>query len=268
MNQPQLLLATDLDGTLLRSDGSVSTRAREALAAAREAGIRVLFVTGRPPQFLSEMAQVTGHSGDVLCANGAMLTSLETLQPTLVRSLTYDDAVELTTLLADHDPSVEFRVMLHREGDHPLRLVGTGRAYVPEIHAHLADGWSAFKLAVITSASDQTSDTYLETASELVGHLAEVTHSSPAYPIVEIAARGVHKGAALAEYAAGLGLAEHAVHAVGDMPNDLPMLTWAGNSYAVANAHREVLAAVRDHLPSNDDDGVAVLLERLLVSGA
>lgn len=264
MNPPRLLLATDLDGTLLRSDGSVSTRAREALAAARDAGVQVLFVTGRPPQFLAEMADTTGHSGDVLCANGAMLTSLETLQPTLVRSLAHDDAVELTALLAEHDPSVEFRVMLHREGEQPLRLVGTGRGYVPEIHAHLADGWSAFKLAVITSAPDQTSDTYLQTAADLVGHLAEVTHSSPAYPIVEIAARGVHKGAALAEYASDLGLAQGAVHAVGDMPNDLPMLNWAGNSYAVANAHREVLAAVRDHLPSNDDDGVAVLLERLV----
>lgn len=263
MTSPRLLLATDLDGTLLRSDGTVSPRAREAIAAARDAGVRVLFVTGRPPQFLAEMADTTGHSGDVLCANGAMLTSLETLQPTLVRSFAHDDAVELTTLLADHDPTVEFRVMLHREGEQPLRLVGTGKEYVPEIHAYLADGWSAFKLAVITSAPDQTSDTYLETAAQLVGHLAEVTHSSPAYPIVEIAARGVDKGAALADYAAGLGLSVDAVHAVGDMPNDLPMLTWAGNSYAVANAHRDVLSAVREHLPSNDDDGVAVLLERL-----
>ena len=264
MSQPRTLLATDLDGTLLRSDGTVSQRAREAIAAADEAGVQVLFVTGRPPQFLSGLAEATGHSGDVLCANGAMLTSLATLQPQLVRSIANDDAVALTTLLAAHDPDVEFRVMLHREGEQPLRLIGTGQQYLPEIHAHLADGWSAFKLAVITSAPDATSDTYLESTASLVGHLGEVTHSSPAYPIVEIGARGVHKGAALAEYAADLGLTADVVHAVGDMPNDLPMLTWAGNSYAVANAHRDVLSAVRRHLPSNDDDGVAALLERLI----
>ena len=262
----QRLLATDLDGTLLRSDGTVSPRAREAIAAAADAGVQVLFVTGRPPQFLAELAEITGHSGDVLCANGAMLTSLETLQPQLVRSIAQEDALALTSLLAAHDPEVEFRVMLHRDGEQPKRLIGKGVQYVPEIHAHLADGWSAFKFAVITSAPEITSDTYLEQTAALVGHLVEVTHSSPAYPIVEIGARGVHKGAALAEYAEDIGLAADSVHAVGDMPNDLPMLAWAGNAYAVANAHREVLAAVPDHLPSNDEDGVAVLLERLIDS--
>ena len=52
--------------------------------------------------------------------------------------------------------------------------------------------------------------------------------------------------------------------AFGDMPNDLPMLTWAGRSFAVANAHPEVLASATDHCPGNDEEGVAQVLESLL----
>jgi hydroxymethylpyrimidine pyrophosphatase-like HAD family hydrolase len=51
--------------------------------------------------------------------------------------------------------------------------------------------------------------------------------------------------------------------AFGDMPNDLPMLAWAGTPYAMANAHASVLAAVELHAPSNDEDGVASVLAGL-----
>ena len=72
------------------------------------------------------------------------------------------------------------------------------------------------------------------------------------------------KAAALAEWSGELGIIADEVWAFGDMPNDLPMLTWAGRSFAVANAHDEVLAAATDHAPANDEDGVAQVLERLL----
>jgi hydroxymethylpyrimidine pyrophosphatase-like HAD family hydrolase len=84
------------------------------------------------------------------------------------------------------------------------------------------------------------------------------------YPaILEISAPGVSKAAALAVLCTQWSVAREHVAAVGDAPNDLPMLAWAGAGYAVANAHPEVLAAAAHHLPSNDEDGVAVLLERL-----
>jgi hydroxymethylpyrimidine pyrophosphatase-like HAD family hydrolase len=56
------------------------------------------------------------------------------------------------------------------------------------------------------------------------------------------------------------------VVAFGDMPNDIPMLEWAGHAVAVANAHPDVLAVSREVTASNDDDGVALVLERLLTA--
>ena len=81
--------------------------------------------------------------------------------------------------------------------------------------------------------------------------------------LVEISAAGVTKATALARVAEELGVPAADVVAFGDMPNDLPMLAWAGTAYAVANAHPDVLAAVSRHTASNDEDGVALVLEEL-----
>jgi hypothetical protein len=74
----------------------------------------------------------------------------------------------------------------------------------------------------------------------------------------------VTKAAALESWCDGLGIGAEDVWAFGDMPNDLPMIVWAGTAFAVANAHPDVIAAADHVCPSNDEDGVAQVLERLL----
>jgi hydroxymethylpyrimidine pyrophosphatase-like HAD family hydrolase len=82
--------------------------------------------------------------------------------------------------------------------------------------------------------------------------------------VVEINVAGVNKGAALEELAAELGIEAREVVAFGDYPNDLPMLAWAGRSIAPSSAHADVLAEVDEITESNDADGVALAIERLL----
>jgi hydroxymethylpyrimidine pyrophosphatase-like HAD family hydrolase len=81
---------------------------------------------------------------------------------------------------------------------------------------------------------------------------------------MEISASGVSKAVALSRLADELGVPADEVVAFGDMPNDVPMLGWAGHAVAVANAHPDVLAAADEITASNDDDGVAQVIERLL----
>ncbi len=96
----------------------------------------------------------------------------------------------------------------------------------------------------------------------IAGETVTITHAGA--PYLEISARGVHKGWALEALCARLGIpAEHVV-AFGDMPNDLPMLQWAGCGVAMANAHPDVLAAADVVTRSNEEDGVAMVVERLL----
>ena len=97
---------------------------------------------------------------------------------------------------------------------------------------------------------------------ELVGHLVTTTWSST-FALVEISAAGVTKATTLATLAADLGIGRDEVIAFGDMPNDLPLLEWAGTSYAMANAHPTVLALADHVAPPNDEDGVAAVLTEL-----
>ncbi|HEY8652270.1 MAG TPA: HAD hydrolase family protein, partial [Dermatophilaceae bacterium] len=102
-----------------------------------------------------------------------------------------------------------------------------------------------------------------QVVEEVVGDRAVVSYSG-ASGLAEISARGVTKAAALGQWCASQGIDPADVFAFGDMPNDLPMLTWAGRSFGVANAHPDVLGMVDEVCASNDDDGVAQVLETAL----
>ena len=98
----------------------------------------------------------------------------------------------------------------------------------------------------------------------VVGETLEVVGLSPS--LVTVRGIGVSKATTLARFADELGISAEDVVAFGDMPNDLPMLAWAGTAYAVANAHPLVLEAVDNTTASNNDDGVADVVEQLFAS--
>ena len=97
----------------------------------------------------------------------------------------------------------------------------------------------------------------------LVGHLLELSHSSVTDPLLELAPLGISKATGLARLAARHGVDAADVIVFGDAPNDVPMFEWAGTGYAVGNAHEAVKAVASHATESVDDDGVAVIIERL-----
>jgi len=105
-------------------------------------------------------------------------------------------------------------------------------------------------------------DSLLAAAREVAGDLVELTHSSST-GLLEISAAGVSKASALARLAEQEGIGAADVVAFGDMPNDLPMLAWAGTAYGIRTGHPDVLAAVERLVDGPEDDGVARELERL-----
>jgi hydroxymethylpyrimidine pyrophosphatase-like HAD family hydrolase len=94
-----------------------------------------------------------------------------------------------------------------------------------------------------------------------VGLLGDVTYSTND-GLIEISAIGISKAAGLQEVAGPLGISAEDVVAFGDMPNDIPMLLWAGHGVAMGNAHPETVAAANEVTAPNGDDGVARVLER------
>ncbi len=264
---PQALLATDLDGTLLRRDGSISERTREALAAAVESPVEVVFVTGRPLTMLGEVLAATGHAGTVIGANGALLLDATTGVPSRVTPFAPDDLEELWGNLVTAFPTGEYLSMMWHPAGSSERFDGRGSDYMATIRQRIADGWQFYKLLVMGPA-EHTPDSIVPATQEAVGAKAEVTHSSTRMPLVELTPAGVTKGSALADYALAREMPLAAVHAIGDMPNDLPMLAVAGTSYAPANAHELVHTAADIVVGSNEADGVAQLLEDLLARHA
>jgi hydroxymethylpyrimidine pyrophosphatase-like HAD family hydrolase len=261
-DSPQLI-ATDLDGTIIRGDGTISDRTVAAFARVEAAGARFVLVTGRPPRVMGPIAEAFGHRGTAICANGA---------------LSYDMRAETTKALHLIPPPVLAAAAA------ALRAAVPGIGLAVEYQdGHAADAmyqavnWDVNSL--IPRVDDATlfarpgskllgrhfgysCDDLLALALPALADLVSVTHSN-SKGLVEAAALGVSKATVVEELAASYGIGPESVIAFGDMPNDLPLLTWAGTSCAVANAHPDVLAAATHVIASNDDDGVAAYLERV-----
>ncbi len=270
------VLATDLDGTLLRPDLTVSDFTRRTIAAAIAAGIRVVFVTGRPPRWMHVVAQETAHAGTAICANGAVLLDLaneQVLQRTTIDAGAARDVAR--GLREQYGPAVHFAV----------ERVATGRrpaAGVPEEFA-LEDGYRG-RLPLPEAAPRMPLDDLLampdivkllarlegvelggfyESAAALCGLRLEVTHSS-SHALLEFGPEGVTKATALADFVATFGLSQGDVVAVGDMPNDVAMLDWAGIGLAVLDSHHLARSAAGHEVPGPVDDGVGLVLRAML----
>jgi Cof subfamily protein (haloacid dehalogenase superfamily) len=257
------VVATDLDGTIVRSDGTISDRTRRALALAEDAGALVVFVTGRPPRWLAPIADATGHRGLAVCANGALVYDLHTEQVVKEHPLAPAQALELVNALRESLPGVTFAVERgtgfgHEPAYRPRWQVPQGTV-VADVEALV----SRPVAKLLARHEHLDADTLLARAREVVAtSLATLTHSSRE-GLLEVSAAGISKASTLEALVAGHGYAAADVVAFGDMPNDLPLLAWAGRGIAVANAHPEVLAAVEEVTASNDEDGVAQVLEAL-----
>lgn len=268
--RPVRMIATDLDGTLLRDDKSVSPRTVAALAAAEEAGVEVFFVTGRPARWMDVVSDhVHGH-GLAICANGAAVVDLHRGGEVLeVRPLHRPDALEVVAALRTAAPGTSFAVELttgiHYEAEYPPFHLDPGATVAAAEKLLAEDARDADQpvLKLLAHHPELTPDSYLSLARSVAGAHASFTRSSPT-ALLEISGLGVSKASTLAHCCAERGIAPEEVVAFGDMPNDVEMLTWAGTSYAMANAHPDVLAATSAHTVANNEDGVAVVIERIL----
>ncbi|MFI9627497.1 Cof-type HAD-IIB family hydrolase [Streptomyces sp. NPDC052042] len=264
------LIATDLDGTLLRDDKTVSERTVAALAAAEEAGIEVFFVTGRPARWMDVVSDhVHGH-GLAICANGAAVADLHAGGKLVkVRPLARDIALDAVHALRAAAPGTSFAVEMttgiHYEPAYPPLHLDPGAtvAAAEKLLREEAPGTGAPVLKLLAHHAELVPDDFLALAHAAAGDRAVFTRSSPT-ALLEVSGPGVSKASTLALCCAERGISPAEVVAFGDMPNDVEMLRWAGTSYAMGNAHPAALAAASGRTASNGEDGVALVIERIL----
>lgn len=263
MREFPLLVATDLDGTIIRRDGTISDRTVAAFARAERAGARFVLVTGRPPRVMTQIAARFGHRGTAICANGAMRYDMRADTITAGRLIAPAELAAAARALRDAIPGIGIAVEYPdgRAADHAFEAImfEMDRS-IPRPGEEALFARPAAKL--LGRHLGYTCDELLALARPALHGLVSVSHSN-GKGLIEASAVGVSKATAVAELANGYGVAPESVIAFGDMPNDLPLMRWAGTSCAVANAHPDVLAAATHVIGSNDADGVAEYLERI-----
>lgn len=260
------MIATDLDGTLLRPDATLSDRSARALARAVAAGITVVPVTARPLRWLREY-EFLARAPYAIFANGAVVYDGSSGGVISRHPLAVDLLAELMAVVRSAVPETLFAVeiddgwAMRHDAAYPLRS-DAGKPGVRAVGtpAGLLAG-PAVKL--LARAPEREPDGFFATVAAAVGGRAEVTMSAP-YGLVEVARGGVTKATGLACVATAIGVDAGDVVAFGDMPNDVAMLAWAGYAVAVANAHPHVHAVADEVTGSNAADGVAAWIETLL----
>lgn len=258
MNRPRLV-ATDLDGTLVRSDGTVSPYTAEVLAAVEATGAVVVFVTGRPLRWAAEVFEHVGEHGLAIVANGALVWDVGRHDVHLLRPIDPALGLEACRLLRAAVPDTAFAVetlggIAVEEGFADDHRVPAGAR-----HAPLAELFDEPVVKLLARHEQLQPQEFWDLAEEVLEGRLVITWSSSS-ALLEISAPGVTKASTLALLCDDLGVSAEEVIAFGDMPNDLPMLTWAGTAYAMADAHPTVTAAADHVAPGHDDDGVARVL--------
>jgi len=251
---------------LLRPDATLSERAARALARATAAGIPVVPVTARPLRWLDQYTFLR-DARYVIFANGAVIYDAATGTVATRHHLAVDLLAEVIAAVRAAVPGAVFAVetddgwRMRHDVTYPLRS-DAGKPGVAPIREP-AELVAAPAVKLLVKEPSWVPDELLAAVGVAVGGLAEVTMSAP-YGLVEVAGGGVTKATGLAEVAAALGVPAADVVAFGDMPNDVPMLAWAGYGVAVENAHPSVREVADEVTASNAEDGVAAWIETAL----
>jgi Cof subfamily protein (haloacid dehalogenase superfamily) len=258
------LVAIDLDGTLLGGDGQISLRSITALAALAAHGVHVVIATGRPPMMLGELVAATGSSiGYVVGSNGSMISRLP--GPELLRLVGFDLELARTAIISLRAADHRFGFALatdagfaHEPGFAERMPAAIGTDAHPDVLS--LGGTEAFKLMVFHPETDAR-QLVLELPA-MIGDRLAVNHMGA--DAAEIGPVDLDKCAGLVWLCEHLGIEAAQVIAFGDDWNDLTMLQWAGHGVAMANADERVRLLADEIAPSHRDDGVAVVIERLL----
>lgn len=223
-----------------------------------------MLVSARSPRSVRKVAQDAGVDGFAVCANGATVYDLDEERIVDHHPLASEVAAMLVRGVREAAPGVVFAC--ERELEFSCEpLYEQYNPYAQRDFEYARGDALELVAQPVTKLVVRHPELPLERLASIVssvaGSEAAVTISGEWF--VEVSAAGVTKALALDALAGRLAIRADEAVAFGDMPNDLPMLAWAGLAVAVANAHPEVLAAADEVTASNDEDGVAQVLERL-----
>ena len=266
MHTPRLV-ASDIDGTLIDGNDAITPRTLAALMALVQHDVPFVLVTGRPPRWMAPVVDQLGFAPLAVCANGAVLYDSAT--GTVLHAHTLDvplleQAAELTNRALPGCGLAAERLGAHDSAT-PQFVSAPGYTHAwlnpqnTEVSADELTAEPAVKLLV--RHNGMTSAEMAAVLTPLLHGTVDLTYSTN-NGLVELSAPGITKAIGLAAVAGDHGVEQKDVIAFGDMPNDIPMLSWAGHGVAMGNANSAVTEVADEVTASNDEDGLAQVLER------
>lgn len=260
------LIASDMDGTLLRSDDTVSAATLAEIDRWRDDGVPFVLATGRPPRWMHRIRTVLG-TGTAVCCNGAVLLDLETFEITREEPVHPDVLRSVTAELRRRQPDTWFAVEYGLEFRHEPIYKPRWDVDAPGVAEATLEDMVGRPVAKLLARHEHLSrDEFVALVEEVIGSRATVTCSSTD-ALAEISGIGVTKASGLAAVAERHGVGPEDVVVFGDMPNDIAAFEWVrdggGRAVAMAHAHPDLLAVATDVTGGNDEDGVAAFLASL-----
>jgi Cof subfamily protein (haloacid dehalogenase superfamily) len=259
------LIAVDVDGTLLGSGYRLSPRTRQAVHAVRRTGVFVTIATGRPYNALTELVDMADWA---ITSNGSQATHVASGETPYAITFQRAAAVEFVQHARARVPGVRFSFITNEDmgweegfdrffpsDSLPGALV---RDVIAEVGGELVQQLAAYHPVIAPKE--------LEIALQGIADADHLRAEHLGFPAVEIAPPSVDKAVALAWLTGHLGFAQADVWAFGDGMNDVRMLSWAGQGIAMGNADDDVKAVADRVTATNDDHGVAVVLEQLVAA--
>jgi Cof subfamily protein (haloacid dehalogenase superfamily) len=286
------LLALDLDGTLLNSRGELSERNWQAIAGAREKGVRVALVTGRRFRDARPLALQLGLDVPIISHNGALTKHAQTLETVAVKLLPLEEAREVLRIgrenkadaLVNDDPQgagvlvydhasddnpalakyIDWSRRIHgEEADEAVRRVSSLEDYLDHAPVHIAFSGSVARMKQLGEKLSAELGTKIKTLSTV--------YPKPDFALLDVLHPEVSKGVGVEAAASEQGFSREEVMAIGDNFNDLEMLQSAGTGVLMGNAEDSLRALLEDlrggcHLTAtNDEDGVALAIEKFIL---
>ena len=264
----QCLIALDLDGTLTNSKKEVTKYTKDCLLRLQKAGAKIALASGRPTYGVTPLAQellLPRYEGYILSYNGGKITACSTGK-TLFRQQLPDGAIPRLAALRD-ELSLE---LLTYEGtciitEDPENPYVQKEAAINRMEVRKISSFADYVTFPVTKCLMVGEDSYLASvesyAAQQLGEDFSVYRSEPYF--LEIVPQGIDKARSLERLLSSLSLKKENLLAFGDGYNDISMLRYAGLGVAMANASEEVKKAADRIALSNDEDGVARILEEL-----
>jgi Cof subfamily protein (haloacid dehalogenase superfamily) len=262
------LLLSDVDGTLVRSDKSLSPRSIDAVHALHEAGIHFAVTSGRPPRGMEMLIEPLALAAPIAGFNGGLVVEpdLEVLEE---RRLPDDVVARAIPLAEAHDLAVWVYsggdwLVRDPDGPHVERESQTVQ-FPPTVVESFEGARHVAKIVGVSDDFDAVAAAESAAHEELGAHVS-AARSQPYY--LDITHPLANKGRVARFLSERYSLATEEIATIGDMPNDVLMFAHSGLSIAMGNAHREVQRAARRVTATNDEDGFADAVERFILEGS